>query len=379
MEKQKVLFFISSIDGGGAERVMVDILCHIDKSRIDPVLVLLYSTENSPYKEYLPQDIRVIITKRKSDSFPEKIKQFIAFVRIVRRESPQSILSMLTHNNIMTILAGMLFKIRVFACEHSTLGEVIKTKEGKKMLGLSTSILVKGLYRFASKVIAVSEGIKDNLIEEFKISPKKIEVIYNPIDMDRIFKLSKMPARDISIKKKGSPVIIAMGRLAWVKGFDVLIRAVSRVVKEMEARLIILGEGIDREALERLTVELGLVDNISFPGFQKNPYPFLLSADIFVLSSRYEGLPIVILEAMACDLPVIAADCKSGPREILQNGRCGLLVPVMDEVALSDGIMKLLKDNALRENFSKLGKERIMDFSADKIVSQYEKLLLDLI
>lgn len=378
MKKQKVLFFISSIDGGGAERVMVDILCHIDKSRIDPVLVLLYSTENSPYKEYLPQDIRVIITKRKSDSFPEKIKQFISFVRIVRRERPQAILSMLTHNNIMAILAGKLFKITVFACEHSTLGEVIKTKDGKKMLGVPTSILVKIFYKFASKVIAVSEGIKTNLIEEFGISPEKVEVIYNPIDMDRIIKLSKESVNGISIKKK-APVIIAMGRLTWIKGFDVLIKAFSRVVKAMDARVIILGEGSERGSLENLSAELGLTEKISFPGFQNNPYPFLFNADIFVLPSRYEGLPMAVLEAMACGLPIIAADCKSGPREILQNGRCGLLVPVEDEAALAEGILNLLRDHALREKFAALGKYRTMDFSADKIVRKYEYLFIDFI
>jgi glycosyltransferase involved in cell wall biosynthesis len=126
--------------------------------------------------------------------------------------------------------------------------------------------------------------------------------------------------------------------------------------------------------LERLTVKLGLADKISFPGFQKNPYPFLFNADIFVLSSRYEGLPMAILEAMACGLPVVAADCKSGPREILQNGKCGLLVPVEDEAALAEGILKLLRDHALREKFATSGKERAMDFSADKIVRQYEKL-----
>jgi len=405
MKKQKVLFFISSIDGGGAERVMVDIIRHIDKMKIEPVLVLLYSTENSPYREFLPGETRVIISRRKSDSLPEKVNQFIAFVKIVRRESPQAILSMLTHNNIMAILAGMLFKIRVLACEHSTLGEVIRTKEGRKMLGVSTSILVKAFYRFADKVIAVSEGIKTNLTEEFKIRPEKIEVIYNPMDIDRINKLRSTRDSDTNIerhaRKNGhpvsygngfplstcgndgvwesseqTPVIIAMGRLTYIKGFDVLIKAFSRVVKEVDSRLIILGEGTEREALEGLTAEFGLTDRIFLPGFQKNPYQFLFNAGIFVLSSRYEGLPMAMLEAMACGVSVIASDCKSGPREILQDGKCGLLVPVGDEVALSEGILKLLKDRSLREKYSGLGKERAKDFHADKIVRKYEELLI---
>lgn len=409
MRREKVLFFISSLEGGGAERVMVDILRYIDKGRINIILVLLHPFTNSPYKEYIPENLKIIVVKRKSDSFLEKVKQFFAFVEVIYKERPRVVLSMLTHNNIMAILAGMLFKIKVFACEHSTLGEVIKTKEGKKMLGVSTAFLVKVLYRFADKIIAVSEGIKSNLIEEFKIPQEKIEVIYNPIDMERINRLrsskdnEKSPLTSLfqrgrlfpSIKRgvgvcptflaKGGegglsgeiPVIIAMGRLTWVKGFDVLIKAFSRVVKEVDARLIILGEGNERESLERLADNLGLNEKISFLGFQKNPYPFLSNADIFVLSSRYEGLPMAILEAMACGMPIIAADCKSGPREILQDGKCGLLVPVGDELALSEGILKLLKNKPLREKYSGLGKERVMDFSADKIVSRYEKLILE--
>jgi len=373
--KQKVLFFISSLEGGGAERVIVDILRYIDKNRICPVLVLLYPFENSPYKEYLSKNVRIIIIKRKSNSFFEQIKQFIAFVKTVYRERPQLILSMLTHNNIMAILAGMLFKINVIASEHNILGEVIKTKEGKRMLGLSTAILVRLLYRYADMIVAVSEEIKKNLIEEFKTSSEKIKVIYNPVDMERITELG-----NVSVKHPffidNVPIIIGMGRLARQKGFNVLIKAFSRVVREMDARLIILGEGAERETLEEFTTELALADKISFPGFQKNPYPFLSNADIFVLSSRYEGLPMAVLEAMACGVPVVATDCKSGPREILQDGKYGLLVPVEDEVALSEGILKLLKDKSLRENFSALSKERAMDFSVGKIVKKYEELIL---
>ena len=131
-DKIKVLFFISSLEGGGAERVMVTLLGNIEGSRIEPVLVLLYPATESPYREYLPEKIKVIVVERSSDSFFAKIRQFTSFLRCVHRESPRILLSMLTHNNIMALCAGILLRIRVIVCEHITLGEVIKNGEGKR-------------------------------------------------------------------------------------------------------------------------------------------------------------------------------------------------------------------------------------------------------
>lgn len=152
---------------------MAEILNHIDKTGIESILVLLYRYEDSPYRDYLSKDIKVIVAERKHDSFFEKIKQFASFVKIVRSEKPHLILSMLTHNNIMAAVAGMFLKIKVIVCEHNTLSEVIKTKEGEKILGFPVAPLVRVLYRFADRVIAVSEGIRDNLNEEFKIDGHK--------------------------------------------------------------------------------------------------------------------------------------------------------------------------------------------------------------
>lgn len=375
-DKIKVLFFISSLEGGGAERVMVNLLGSIEGSRIEPVLVLLYPATKSPYREYLPEKIKLIVVERNADSFFEKIKQFILFIRSVQRERPRILLSMLTHNNIMALCAGILLRIRVIVCEHITLGEVIKTEEGKRMLGVPVALLVKALYKFTDRVIAVSEGIKGNLIEEFHIPARKIRVIYNPIDCDAITGLSTMLPEHPFFKGR-EPVVVGAGRLVMQKRFDILIKAFSSAVKEMDARLIILGEGPGRETLQELVRDLGMEDKVSLAGFQGNPYQFLSRADIFVLSSAYEGLPMVILEAMACGVPVISTDCRSGPREILQGGRCGLLVPVGDEDALSKGIVTLLRDRTLRENFSKAGRERAKDFSVSEVGAQYINIIYE--
>jgi glycosyltransferase involved in cell wall biosynthesis len=375
-EKLKVLFFISSLAGGGAERVMVDILSHIDRSRIEPTLVLLYPYDNSPYKEYLPKDVKVVVVERKSDSFFSKIKQVADFIKIVHKEKPRVILSILTHNNIMAVSVGLIFRIKVIVCEHTILGEFIKTRGRKKILWFLVSLLVKALYRFADRVIAVSEGVRSNLIEEFNISVHKIQVIYNPVDINRITELSSVPPEH-PFFKSDVPVLVAVGRLVWQKGFDTLLMAFNLVIQEMDARLIVVGEGPEKESLEKMVQDFSITDKVFLIGFQRNPYQFLSGADVFVLSSNVEGLSMVILEAMACGTPVITTDCRSGPREILRNGKFGFLVPVGDERALSKGILTLLKDRALRERFSRLGRERTKDFSVDKIIKQYERIIYE--
>jgi glycosyltransferase involved in cell wall biosynthesis len=377
-ERAKVFFFVPSLAGGGAERVMVDMLRYIDKRKIEPVLLLLYPYEDSPYREDLPDDIDVIVVGRKSDSLFDKIRQIAAFLKTVFEEKPQLILSMLTHANIMAILSGMLFKKRVIVCEHNTLGKVVRTKEGKNILGFPVSPMVKILYRYAGRIITVSNGIRENLIEEFHSPSDKIKIIYNPVDMPRIAKLSEAQPEHPFLRSS-VPVIISIGRLVPQKGFDILIKAFGRVVSETDARLIIMGEGPERGPLEKITGDLGLSDRVSFIGFQHNPYAFLARADLYVLSSRYEGLPVSLLEAMACGVPVIAADCQSGPCEILRNGEHGILVPVGDVEGLSEAILRLLRNRELRETLSKSGMQRINDFSAEKVVKEYEDTINSLL
>jgi glycosyltransferase involved in cell wall biosynthesis len=353
---------------------MVDILRNIDRKKCEPILVLLFPCEDSPYRQYLPEDIRVVVVPRKTDSVPAKMKQFLDFLKTVRKERPDVILSMLTHNNIMALLSRLLFRIRVIACEHNTLSEVMKTEEGRSMLGMPVAPMVKVLYRFAENIITVSEGIKSDLISAIGISPYRIKTIYNPIDLNRVNSLMHAPPGHPFFAEQ-KPVVVAMGRMTAQKRFDILLNAFSRVILSTDARLIILGEGPERTRLENMVKDLGIEEKVSLAGFQRNPYALLAHADVFVLSSQYEGLPMAILEAMACGLPVISTDCRSGPTEILEDGQCGILVPVNDEAALAEAMTELLKDKKQREELSERGKERVRDFSVGKIVRQYEEII----
>jgi len=218
-----------------------------------------------------------------------------------------------------------------------------------------------------------SIDLKKDLEKKFNIIKKKIEIIYNPIDSEKIMKLKEEEVEDLRIKGCKS-FIIAVGRLTKQKGYPYLLRAYSRICKEIYEKLIILGTGEDEEKLKSLVNELGIRDSVFFLGFQKNPYKFMKRASLFVSSSLWEGFPNVILEAKALGVPVISTDCHSGPSEIITNGKNGILVPPADEKALSEAMLNLLKNKNLRRRFSIKGKKRAEYFSIEKILPQYEEL-----
>lgn len=370
----KVIFFIPSLEGGGAERVMVDLLRHIDRTRIEPLLILLYPLEGSPYCRDLPGNIRIRTILRRSGRPAEKLRQFISFVRAVLQERPQLIVSTLTHANILAILAGLIARVPVIPCEHNMISEIIRTDGFGRTFGMLAAPLVKALYRRCCRVVAVSEGIKDDLTGRFHIPPEIVEVITNPLDLERIESSSSLPPGQ-PFFDGNAPVLLAAGRLVYQKGFDVLLRAFQSVREHEEARLIIMGDGEERRSLEQLAVELGIAQSVSFCGFQQNPYAFMKKADLFVLSSRFEGFPVVLLEALACGLPVVATDCRSGPFEILEGGKYGALVPAGDPETLSREIARLLNDRELRRRLSDAARDRSRDFSAKKVAARYAGLI----
>ena len=372
----RVLFFISDLGGGGAEKSMVNLLSYISRNKtlIKPLLVLLSPPDDSPYKDLLPQDTEVIVIGRASDSSFRKVHQFVRFLGTVRKYRPQVIYSMLTQKNLMSILAGHICRTKVIASEHNILSEIIKTRDAGRILWFRVATLVKILYRHADKILAISDGVKADLIERFNVPADRIQVIYNLIDIDKIKELSAEEPGHPFFQGQ-APVVLGIGRMVPQKAFDTLLRAFKMVLQKMDARLIILGEGAERYIYEKLADDLGIGGNVSFPGFRQNPYAFLSRAHAFVLSSRFEGMPTVLLEALACGAPVVSTDCRSGPREILLGGRCGLLVPVGDEHALSEGILRVLGNERLRGELSVSARERALDFSIDRIFKQYESAI----
>jgi glycosyltransferase involved in cell wall biosynthesis len=231
--------------------------------------------------------------------------------------------------------------------------------------------LAKWFYPRADCVTAVSQGVADDLRQAARLSSDQVQVIYNPIVTLDMRRKASAPLEHPWFQSGEPPLILGVGRLTAQKAFDVLIEAFAQVRKTRHARLVILGEGEQRPMLEALVKRLGLQGDVQLPGFVSNPYAFMANAAVFVLSSRWEGLPTVLVEAMSLGTPVVATDCPSGPREILKDGKYGQLVPMNDPAALA-----LATQNALSNPTAGPCEESWKPYELDFVTEQYLHLLV---
>lgn len=237
----------------------------------------------------------------------------------------------------------------------------------------------KYVYPYADEIVAVSDGVGEDLLKMTNASPEQITTIYNPsVTEDLLEKRTEPVDHPWFDEDEEIPVILGVGELSEQKDFETLIRAFDRVVDNQQARLVILGEGPRREKLETLIAELGLGDVVSMPGFVDNPYAYMAKTDVFVLSSRWEGCPNVLVEAMACGAPVVSTDCPSGPEEILKDGKHGLLLSVGDEEQMARCVINVLsredteKVNEYTEIIAEYAQNR---FSVKKVSCEYLKVM----
>ena len=278
------------------------------------------------------------------------------------RERPDALLAM---NVLAATAAGMaLHLVRRPPRVVATLHEVLKTGRLRYR--------ARQAYPHAGAVVGVSHGVSTEFEKVPGLERGRIHTIYNPVVSPHLMRGVRQPANHPWMDGSGAPVILAVGKLNKGKDFSTLLDAFARLLAQRSARLIVLGQGRLRPNLLSLSRKLGVAEHVDFPGFMENPYAFLARADLFVLSSRSEALPTVLIEAMACGCPVVSTDCDFGPREILEEGRYGALVPVGDPEALSAAMARTLDDPLPRSVL----RERASCFDAESAVEQYEKLLL---
>lgn len=257
-------------------------------------------------------------------------------------------------------------------------------------------------YNKADRIFAVSNAIKDDLVKNFRLDENKIRVIYNPYDIERIKKLSQEQIEEEYKEIFQKPTIITAGRLSKQKGQWHLIRALKKVKEKIpEAKLVILGNGELENYLKELAAGLGLEKDVYLLGFQKNPFKYIARSTLYVFPSLYEGFPNALCEAMACGIPVISADCKSGPREILAPGsdinmetknieyeKYGVLIPVCngkmykyddelskEEELLSKSIVTCIMNPDILDDYSKKTLIRVKNFSKESIIDIWEDLI----
>jgi glycosyltransferase involved in cell wall biosynthesis len=359
---KKVALFLPSLSGGGAEKVMVNLARGFVERGLRVDLVL--AKAEGPYLSQVPKEVRVVDlgARRVLYSLP-------GLVRYLRRERPQAMLSALNHANVVAIWAKSLtrVKIRLVVAEHNTLS--LSTKNSPSIKGRLMPLLIKTFYPQADAIVAVSHGVAEDLVTQTGLPREKVKVIYNPVVAPELFAKAEEPLDHPWFRPGEPPVILGVGRLTKQKDFPTLIRAFALVRKECRARLMILGEGEDRPKIEALVRELGLEEDVAMPGFVDNPYKYIKRAVVFVLSSQWEGLPTVLIEALALGTPVISTDCPGGSREILgvlgahQQGK---LVPPADPKELAKAILAILEDTSMTiTNFD------MTPFTIEYVTAQY--------
>ena len=310
--------------------------------------------------------------------FPPKPNKTIiylpALVHYLRREKPTVLLSAKPYPNLTALWAKRQSGVstRVVVSEHGHLSQDLLYKRRRRWRSRFISPLLRRVYPWADAIVSVSYGVADDLAAFVGIPRERITTIYNPIVTPDLQARARAPLDHPWVRPDAPPVVLAIGRLVPQKDFPTLLSAFARVRARRPVRLVILGEGKLRAELETIARTLGIAADVAMPGFVENPYAYLGRAAVFALSSACEGLPTVLIEALACGCPVVSTDCPSGPAEILDGGRYGRLVPVGDHAALAQAICDTLDDPPPREKSINRGQF----FSVDRSVEQYERLLL---
>lgn len=328
----RIAVFIPSLRGGGAERAMLLFATGVAERGIDVDLVV--GTGAGQLASEVPPSVNMIDlgVTRLSRALP-------ALVRYLRRVRPHALYSTIMHANLIAIVARRLAMTdtRVVVRESNAPRSAVAASLGSRI----SLRLLPWIYPYADSIISVSGGVADELCELNAALGSKVTVLPTPVVYPAMLEASKEP---LNADLAGRRYIVAAGRLHPQKDFTTLLRAFAQLRADLRPllTLVILGEGSERSVLEELAKELGISDRLMMPGFVSNPFPYLRGAEVFVLSSRYEGMPNVLVQALALGTKVVATDCPSGPYEVLAGGKYGELVPVGDPVGLARAIERTI-------------------------------------
>jgi len=363
MQGSRIALFLPSLDGGGAERVFVELANYIAGQGVPVDLVLASAT--GPYLGEVRAPVRVV------DCGASGVGRALpTLARHLRRERCAALLSALEHANVVALAARV--------CSLSSARSVVSVRGVPTMLAREASRSAPWVlrasrlaYRFAHAIIANSHGVADDVSTHLGIARRRIDVIYNPLNLEFIEQQSQAPQPHPFCAPGAPPLLLSAGRLSPLKDFPTLVRAFARLRAARPCRLAILGEGPDRAALEQLVRELGVEADVALPGFDPNPFAWMRHAAIFVSSSLSEGCPNALMQALACGTPVISTRAVGGSVEILENGRWGRVVPVGDPAAMA-GAMAATLDETTHPDV----RLRARDFSMPRVAREYLSVLL---
>jgi glycosyltransferase involved in cell wall biosynthesis len=355
---------LQDLAGGGAERVMLNLAKGFADAGHHVQLVLVRCS--GEYVDDIPANVELVPLNA-----GRTIRSINVLAKYLRAQQPDAVISALAHVNIAAIISRSLANkpMTVIVTEHVHVS--IDRKNATQPLVKAAYWLIPLIYRLADHIVAVSKGAATDLARVLRVDTKRVRTIYNPVEVDHIVASSSPMPDHRWFGTTRHKVLLGVGRLVDAKDFPTLVHALEILRRRDDWKLVILGEGPGREQLESQIRTAGLAEHVDLAGFRHDAASFMAHATVFALSSRWEALPTVLIETLACGVPIVATDCPSGPAEILEAGKYGMLVPVGDAVALADAIER----QASQPCDKSANLKRAYSFSTKVAVEQYLRLI----
>ena len=370
MARRKICFVLPSLNGGGAERAAVQILNGLDPDHWDRSMFLF--AREGPYLSEVDPAIRIA-----SADTPARWGRWNALRRFIAGERPEVVMAFLSFFSVLSAAraamtgAKVVFNLQTPMSAFLTDADYQWRDRGNKT---AFSTVMRVAYAAADLIVATSNGVARDLTSAFGIDPGQIRVLANPVDVDRV-RAAAAEAIDESVLPAGTaPLIVAAGRLADAKNYPLMIEAFAAIRQRMPARLCILGQGELEGSLRQLIAARGLGDAVSLAGFQANPWKFIARADLFLLTSHYEGFGNVLIEAMACGVPVVAT-ASAGTRDIVRHQVDGMLVEQHSPAAVASSVIAVLESPARRAEMSNAARDAANRFAVAQVIARYEQVL----
>jgi glycosyltransferase involved in cell wall biosynthesis len=365
----KVCFVLPSLAGGGAERAAVQILNALDDSIWDRSMYLF--RRDGPYVDDVSPAVRL-----EAGSDGSRLARWTALRRFVRQTRPDIVVSFLSYFSVLTAVKAAAVGARVVFNQQTPMSAFLEDGDypwrhhGHRR---AFQMVTRAGYAAADLIVTTSQGVADDLVAAFGVARDHVRVVHNPVDLEAVAAAADEPLDPVHARRWERPVIVAAGRLAEAKNYPLLIEAIAILRTHVPARLFILGRGDEEPALRALIAARGLNDVVVLCGFQKNPWKYIARADVFALTSRYEGFGNVLVEAMACGVPVVATS-SAGTRDIVTDG-AGLLVEAHAPAAVADALERILTDAAFHREASARARMGAQRFALPAIAATYDATL----
>jgi len=365
-QKDPIAFFVPSLTVGGAERVTVAVANGLaDHGYAVDLVVPHYE---GAFVDEVDDDVVVFDLDTSfgpAIGVGTTVPDLVSYLRL---RSPAMVFSQMTFANDVCLVAHLLAgsDAMVVPTVHNTLGNLKSPKD--RFVQFLASLLASRADRF----VAVSDGVADSIVTEIGVDRSDVSVLHNPIPVEEVRTEAREPADHRWIDGQDHEVVLGIGRMERQKSFSTFLDAFRRVNRRRPStRAVLVGEGTLQEELKERAADLGIDDVVSFPGYVDNPYAYMDGADALMMSSVHEGLPTVLIEALACGCPVVSTDCPSGPRTILEGGAIGPLVDVGDDHGLAEGVLSVLRDPPEED----LLVNRARDFAPSTVLDEYESFI----